>query len=149
MTTKRCIWTAVAASLVVLSLPAAGADTASVPGTDEAKQPVFGSQLMTRQERIEYRNKMRSLSTPEAREAFRLQHHKLMQQRAKERGLTLPNEPPAGGARMGPGRGTGQGTGPGMGPGMGPGGRMRQGGSTAGAGAQGSDSGLPPDGQAK
>ncbi|MBK6402257.1 MAG: hypothetical protein IPP18_11560 [Rhodocyclaceae bacterium] len=78
----------------------------------ETQQQVYGSQLMTRQERIDYRNQMRLLKTEEERIAFRAEHHKKMQERAKERGVTLPETPPARGAGMGPGMG-------GMGPGMG------------------------------
>jgi hypothetical protein len=83
----------------------------------QTQQQMYGSQLMTPQERIEYRTQMRTLKTQEERNAFRLEHHKKMQERAKERGVTLPDVPPAGGAGMGPGMG---GMGPGMG-GMGPG----------------------------
>lgn len=74
---------------------------------------IYGSQLMTEQERIEHRNRMRSMKSNEEREAYRLEHHKKMQARAKERGVTLPDEPAARGHMMGPGSG-------GM---MGPGGR--------------------------
>lgn len=87
--------------------------------------PVYGSQLMTNQERIEHRNKLRAAKTAEEREQVRLQHHEQMQLRAKEKGVTLPDTPPAQGGmqgrRMGPGGGMG-GMG-GMGPagGMGPG----------------------------
>jgi hypothetical protein len=80
--------------------------------------PIYGSQLMTRQERIEYRNQMRSMKTQEERNAFRLEHHNRMQERAKERGLSLPDAPPARGGGMGPGGG-GMGPGPGMGGGRG------------------------------
>ena len=81
---------------------------------------IYGSQLMTRQERMEYRNKMREMKTMEEREAFRMEHHKKMQERAKAKGITLPDEPPArGGMMMGPGGGMGP-SGGGM---MGPGGR--------------------------
>lgn len=82
--------------------------------TAQAAEQVYGSQMMTRQERIEYRNQMRTLKTQEERDAFRLEHHKKMQERAKERGVTLPDAPPAGGAGMGPGMGGGMG-GAGMG----------------------------------
>jgi hypothetical protein len=75
---------------------------------------IYGSQLMTQQERNEYRAKMRSLRTAQEREQLRFEHHERMQQRARERGVTLPDAPPARGAR---------GAGPG-GPGMGPGGGM-------------------------
>ncbi|MBU3695475.1 MAG: hypothetical protein CFR70_05150 [Rhodocyclaceae bacterium] len=83
-----------------------------------AETPIYGSQLMTKQERIEHRNKLRAAKTVEERDQVRLQHHEQMQLRAKEKGVTLPDAlPPMGG---GQGRGTvGMG---GMG-GMGPGGR--------------------------
>ncbi|MCR4300998.1 MAG: hypothetical protein NUV51_05255 [Sulfuricaulis sp.] len=43
-----------------------------------------------------------------------------MKVRAKEKGVTLPDEPPARGREMGPGQGMGMGpSGGGMGPGMG------------------------------
>jgi hypothetical protein len=81
---------------------------------------IYGSQLMTQRERTEYRARMRSLRTAQERERFRLEHHERMQERARERGITLPDEPPARSGRgMGPG---GQGIGPGGGAG-GPGGR--------------------------
>jgi len=83
------------------------------------QEQIYGSQLMTRKERAENRAKMRSLKTPEERDAYRLEHHKKMQERAKEKGVTLPDEPPATGMRMGPGGG---GMGPGGGGMMGPGG---------------------------
>jgi hypothetical protein len=91
--------------------------------TQKQKQ-VYGSQLMTKQERAEYQAKMRAAKTPEEQEKIRNEHHARMQERAKERGVTLPDEPPAKGGGMGPGGGMGQGGG-GMGPGgggMGPGG---------------------------
>jgi hypothetical protein len=81
---------------------------------DQTQDQIFGSQLMTEQERLEHRNKMRSLKTETEREAFQLEHHKLMQARAKEKGVTLPEQP------MRPG---GMHPGGGMGSGMGPGGR--------------------------
>jgi hypothetical protein len=76
---------------------------------------VYGSQLMTTQERNEYRNRMRATKTVQEREQVRNEHHARMQERAKERGLTLPAEPPARGKGFGPGPGGG-GAGPGGGP---------------------------------
>lgn len=76
---------------------------------------VYGWQLMTEQERAEYRERMRNMSGEE-REEYRLEHHNLMQERARERGVTLPDVP-----RMYH-RGDGMGPRDGMGPGMGPGG---------------------------
>jgi hypothetical protein len=99
-------------ALALLSMGGATAQTAT-------PTPVYGSQLMTPQERLEYRNRMRSMKTQEERNAFRLEHHRKMQERAKERGVSLPDDPPANGAGMGPRRGVG------MGPSMG-GGRGRQ-----------------------
>lgn len=54
---------------------------------------VYGWQLMTEQERMEHREKMKSLKTREEREAYRLEHHMRMQERAKEKGVTLPDKP--------------------------------------------------------
>lgn len=87
----------------------------------QQQDEIYGSELMTPQERAEYRSKMHSLRTPEEREALRLEHHRLMQERARERGLTLPDVPPPRGGGMGPGGGM---MGPGGGGMMGPGGGM-------------------------
>ena len=73
---------------------------------------IYGSQLMTVQERNEFRARMRAAKTVQERERIRNEHHERMQIRAKERGVTLPDEPPAMGGGMGPGGG-------GMGGGMG------------------------------
>jgi len=69
---------------------------------DKAQKPelIYGSQLMTREERTEYRAKMRSLKTKEEREALRMEHHQKMQERAKAKGKTLPDMPPAQGSGM-------------------------------------------------
>jgi hypothetical protein len=114
---------AAGASLIALAIglgfsSAMAAEATQRPDTAQAQEPIYGSQLMTRDERTEHRNKMRSLKTPEEREAYRAEHHRQMQERAKERGVTLPDAPPARGMGMGPG-------GPGMRQGMGPGGPNR------------------------
>jgi hypothetical protein len=61
---------------------------------------------------------MRSLS-PEEREKYRVEWHKKMVERAKERGITMPETPgPHGmgqGRGMGPGDGSGRGGGTGRG----------------------------------
>lgn len=93
------------------------------PAKEKAQTPkqeqIYGSQLMTQQERIEHRAKMRAAKTAEEREQIRKEHHELMKERAKARGVTLPDEPPArGGGMMGPGGGMGPGSG-GMKPGGG------------------------------
>ncbi|HJX58879.1 MAG TPA: hypothetical protein VJ325_09175, partial [Thiobacillus sp.] len=75
------------------------------------RERIYGYELMTPQERNEYHARMRALNIEQEREAFRLEHHEKMQERARAQGKTLPDTPPAG-------------RGPGMGPGMGPGGGM-------------------------
>lgn len=104
---KRTLMAAAVAATLGLSLGAAFA------ADDPA--PIYGSQLMTEQERLEYRNTLRNAKTSEEREQLRLQHHERMLLRAKEKGVVLPEEPPAGGGMkpgggMGPG-GAGQGSG--------------------------------------
>ena len=73
------------------------------------QDPIYGSQLMTQQERNTHRATLRKMKTEQEREAYRLDHHKLMQERAAAKGVTLPAVPPAGGA--GPGAGLGGGAG--------------------------------------
>jgi hypothetical protein len=108
------IFVAVAASAQIADQARDQTRTAQQTQTQDQER-VYGSELMTPQERSEYHNRMRVLKTEQEREAFRLEHHKLMQERAKAQGKTLPDMPPAG---MGPGKmGPGMGPGSGMGPG--------------------------------
>lgn len=104
---------------MALTFPAQAADPArdQTQATQQDRERIYGSELMTQQERIEYQNRMRALKTEQEREAFRLEHHKLMQQRAQAQGKTLPDTPPAAPGGMGPGMGPGMGSGSGMGPG--------------------------------
>lgn len=87
---------------------------------DQTQQRIYGSQMMTQQERNDYSTRMRAAKTEQERERIRTEHHDQMQERAKARGVTLPDQPPAkarsstGGA-MGPGGGMGPGTGGGGG----------------------------------
>jgi len=92
-----------------LVLAAPGALAQESPARDEAAahpavtapQPmVRGWQLMSDDERTHYRATMRSLETPEERERLRKAIHETMKIRARERGLTLPDEPPARGRRL-------------------------------------------------
>jgi hypothetical protein len=99
-------------------------DRLQTPDQTRNQDQIYGSQLMTQEERMEYRNRMRNAKTLEEREQIRKEHHEQMKVRAQEKGVTLPDEPPARGRGMGPGKG--------MGPGMGPGG---------GAGGMGPDMG--------
>ena len=62
---------------------------------DQNQKQIYGSQLMTQQEQLEYRDKLRVAKTAEEREQIRAEHHKMMQARAQAQGVTLPDEPPA------------------------------------------------------
>jgi hypothetical protein len=80
---------------------------------------IYGSQLMTVAERTEYQTQMRTLKIDKERDAFRLDHLNKMNVRAAEKGVTLPNPPPAAGT--GPKANSGIGVGPGSGIGAGQG----------------------------
>jgi hypothetical protein len=103
--------------LLSTGLLCAAEQTKAQDMTQEQTQ-IYGSQIMTQQERIEYRDKMRAARTTQEQEKVRKEHHELMKERAKEKGISLPDEPPARGGGMGTGGGM---MGPGGG-GMGPGG---------------------------
>lgn len=98
--------------LTISSGLALAADPVKTP--TKAQEQIYGSQLMTPQERAEYQTKMHAAKTSEERERIRAEHHTQMQERAKARGVTLPDKPPAMGGGMGSG-------------GMGPGGGMGSG----------------------
>lgn len=80
---------------------------------------IYGYELMTVEERAQHRAKMQSFNTEEEREAYREEHHKQMQARAKERGVQIPDVPrnrgfgPGSGMRSGGGTGSGGGSGKG------------------------------------
>jgi hypothetical protein len=105
--------------LSMFSFSTVAADPATTREQQQLRdQDIYGYQLMTPEERNEYRTKMRAAKTAEEREQIRREHHEQMVARAKERGVTLPETPPARGYGRGPGMG-----GPGMGgpgPGRGP-----------------------------
>jgi uncharacterized membrane protein YgcG len=116
---KRTLIMSVLAAVLILS-----SGFAFAAGQDEQ---IYGSQLMTQQERIEYRTKMRAAKTAQEREQIRNEYHEQLKERAKESGVTLPDEPPGRGGGMGPGGG-----------GMGPGGSgMGSGGGGMGSGGGG------------
>ena len=94
-------------ALAALWLAAAGfasaADQARTPqgGQPAQKEFIYGSQLMSEQERAEHRSRMLSAKSAEEQEQIRREHHEQMKLRAEARGMTLPEEPPARGARRG------------------------------------------------
>lgn len=61
--------------------------------TAREQERIYGSQLMTEQERSEYREKIHAAPSEEERAKIRMEHHDLMQERAKARGITLPDAP--------------------------------------------------------
>ena len=61
----------------------------------QSKKQVYGRELMTEQERAEHHAKMQAAETAQERQQIRRKQHELMKQRASERGLSLPDEPPA------------------------------------------------------
>ena len=95
--------TAIITGLLVLVIPGALAQTVPEPEpvtAATAPQPLLhGWQLMSDDERSHYRATMRGLETPEEREQLRKAIHEAMKIRARERGLKLPDEPPARGGR--------------------------------------------------
>ena len=86
----------VAASCVSGAALAADGENLRRPGMSSPdRQPIYGSQLMTDEEREEFRGRMRAAATPEERERLRQEHHDQMRQRAAARGISLPEVPPA------------------------------------------------------
>lgn len=89
------------AGFVVAAAPTPVGENAQI----QQQEHIYGYQLMTPQERIEYRDKMRDAKTAEEREQIRKKHHNVMVIRAKARGVILPPEPPVRGGNMGVGGG--------------------------------------------
>lgn len=77
----------------------------------QTQEQVYGRELMTEQERAEHQFKMRAAKSEEERKQIRKEQHEKMQIRAKERGLSMPDGPPARGGGMGNGMGSGGGNG--------------------------------------
>lgn len=120
---SRKVWLLPLAA-VIAGLPTAAFAEEQARQQEQAQvrqqERIYGSQLMTPEERAAYRARMRSAKTLEERERIRAEHHEQMKARAKGKGITLPDEPPMRGGGMGPGGG---GMGPGGGMGGGPRGR--------------------------
>lgn len=94
---RTLIQIAVSAAAAVVMLTA----TMEVIGQQQApvkREIIPGSELMTSQERERYRQRMRGAKSPEEEEAIRAEHRKQMQERARLRGLRLP-EPNAKGQK--------------------------------------------------
>ncbi|KTG15950.1 MULTISPECIES: hypothetical protein [unclassified Guyparkeria] len=87
----------VAGAVLALGLMAPLAASAQQSGNDA---PIYGSELMTQQERLEYRERLRDADGIQERDRIRSEHHEQMLERAHERGVSLPDAPPRGGADM-------------------------------------------------
>jgi hypothetical protein len=100
---KGAFFMAVTAAIMIWSAGSQAQET-TISST-----PIYGSQLMSDPERSAYQAKIRALKTDRERDAFRLEHHELMQIRAASRGITLPMDPPGSGmqGRLPPGAGPG------------------------------------------
>jgi len=66
------------------------------------QEQIYGSQLMTQQEQLEYRKKNTNAKTAQEREQIRMEHQSMINERAKERNIKLPDMP-ASGTGMSPG----------------------------------------------
>jgi hypothetical protein len=145
---RRVTYALALAALLALGLPA-GSGWAEDAQKPEAAKPqsnecVYGWQMMTPEEMTTHHAAMLAAKTPAERQAVRNAHHAQMVARAKQRGVTLPDQPGPPGCTMGPGMmGGGRGMGPGMmGGGRGAGGGMMQPGSAAPSDAPPQDSGA-------
>lgn len=118
MLKKTLLVSALASGLLLMVTPGIAAEAATQNQAQQQSQ-IYGSQLMTVQERTEYQARMRAAKSVEAQEKIRAEHHTVMQVRAREKGVTLPDEPPVRGMGPGTGPGSGMGSGGGMGPGRG------------------------------
>src|SRR3989338_6841325 len=99
MMMKKTLMVSVLATALSLSTGLTlGADHAPTREKANSQEQIYGSQLMTQQERAEQRAKMRAAKTAEEQEQIRKEHHERMNERAKERGVTLPDEQPARGS---------------------------------------------------
>lgn len=92
-------WLIITAFLAVpLSLPfTVGADDPGKQWEKQAEETFYlgrgmGRQLMTQEEWQEHRQKMQTMG-PEERATYREEWHKKMIERAKERGITMPEMP--------------------------------------------------------
>jgi len=60
---------------------------------DQDGYPISGYGMMSQQEREQFRERMRSM-TPEQRQAYRLEHHERMRERAQAQGFDIEDLPP-------------------------------------------------------
>jgi hypothetical protein len=95
---KGLVLAALAGAAILSSYPAPAAGQARVKNKIQTQtkdqERIYGSELMSEKERNEYRQQMRNAKTERYREKIRTEHHESMLARAKEHGVTIPDEPP-------------------------------------------------------
>lgn len=109
MSNKKLLIIAFACALVFTSGLTLAAGQEQVQ--QQQQEQAYGRELMTEQEREQHRLKMRSAKTAEERQKIRTEQHERMKERAKERGMMLPDTPPVRGGGMGAGGRMGMGGG--------------------------------------
>lgn len=75
-------------------LAATGPTQGQKSAPNQEQDRIYGVQLMTKQERADFRSRIRAAETLEEKELIRNENHKTMQKRAKSRGLDLTNQQP-------------------------------------------------------
>lgn len=115
MKRKPAIYVALVCLLLLTSSFALAANQANEQERIQTQEQehVYGSQMMTEQERNEYRTRMNAAKTNQEREQIRMEHHERMKERAKEQGVSMPDSPPPSRGGMGGGMGSGMGGGKG------------------------------------
>lgn len=96
---KQTLIAAAAALLAAAMTPAAAQQ--SPPPAPKREMRVYGEEVMTPQERQAYVDRMRAAKTREDRIKLRDEHRAEMQQRAKEKGVTLQEPQRRGGEKGG------------------------------------------------
>lgn len=92
MKTAIQIAISMAAAIVMAS---AAVDTIGQQQAPVKREIIPGSELMTSQERERYRQRIRGAKTPEEEQKIRADHVGQMRERARLRGLRLPESPAA------------------------------------------------------
>jgi len=86
----------VTAAALITSMPAraqqAAGSTVTPPQTTGQQRPARPA-LFTDEERAQFRQRMQAAKTPEERTKLRDEMHKATEQRAREKGITLPQRP--------------------------------------------------------
>ena len=106
MKLRMLLVTALSSVLLLVSGMSFSEDAERAQENIQTQQQMHGSQLMTEQERAEHRARMRAAQSDEERKQIRKEQHEKMKARAKELGVTIPDEPPATGQGMGSGGGS-------------------------------------------